>query len=59
MADIRVLITRPEGQADKLKKLFEERRDIYHAAADLIVPDMESPEKEAEMIIARRMEMIL
>ena len=44
---------------DKIKRLYEERRDIYHAAADIMIPDMDSAEQEAEMIIARRMEMIL
>lgn len=37
--------------ADKLKKLYDERIDIYKSTADVIVPDMEKPEKEAEFIL--------
>ena len=45
--------------ADKLKKLYDERIDIYKATADVVVPDMETPEAEAEYIIKTRKEMIL
>ena len=44
---------------DKLKKLYNERMDIYNATADVIVPDMETPEAEAEYILNKRMELIL
>ncbi|MBO5934212.1 MAG: shikimate dehydrogenase [Clostridia bacterium] len=45
--------------ADKLKKLYNERIDIYKATADVVVPDMATPEEEAEYIIKTRKEMIL
>lgn len=44
---------------DKLVKLYNERIDIYRATADVTVPDMETPEREAEYIEAKRMEMII
>jgi len=44
---------------EKLAKLYEERMGIYTATADVTVPDMETPEAEAEYISAKRMEMIL
>ena len=44
---------------EKLAKLYEERRNIYHATADVVVPDMDTPEAEAEYIISKRMERIL
>jgi hypothetical protein len=33
--------------------------DIYKATADITVPDMETPEAEADYIFAKRMELIL
>ena len=45
--------------ADKLKKLYDERIDIYKATADVVVPDMETPDAEAEYIIKTRKEMIM
>ncbi len=44
---------------DKLIRLYNERIDIYKATADVIVPDMETPEAEADYILAKRMELIL
>ena len=44
--------------ADKIKKLYEERIDIYRSTSDVIVPDMETPEAEAEFILNARTEMI-
>ena len=44
---------------DKLVKLYNERIDIYNATADVVVPDMETPEAEAEYILAKRKELIL
>ena len=44
---------------DKLTKLYHERIDIYRATADVTVPDMETPNAEAEYILAKRMELIL
>lgn len=45
--------------ADKLKKLYEERISIYRSTADVIVPDMETAEREAELILKARTEMIM
>lgn len=44
---------------DKLSKLYNERIQIYKSTADVLVPDMQTPEAEAEYIIAKRMETIL
>ncbi|MBE6608765.1 MAG: shikimate dehydrogenase [Ruminococcaceae bacterium] len=43
---------------DKLAKLYDERMDIYKKTADVTVPDMETPEAEAEYILVKRMELI-
>ncbi len=45
--------------ADKLKKLYDERIDIYKSTADVIVPDMEKPEKEAEFILKDGTELLI
>ncbi len=42
---------------EKLKKLYSERIGIYKNCADVIVPDMATPEAEAEYIIKKRMEL--
>ncbi len=44
---------------DKLARLYAERADVYRRTADVTVPDMETPEAEAEYILAKRMELIL
>jgi shikimate dehydrogenase len=44
---------------DKLKKLYNDRIDIYRSTADVTVPDMETPETEAEYILAKRTDLIL
>ena len=44
---------------DKLARLYAERADVYNSTADVTVPDMETPEAEAEYILAKRMELIL
>ncbi len=44
---------------EKLKKLYSERMEIYQATADITVPDMTTPEAEAEYILKKRMEQIL
>lgn len=44
--------------AEKLRKLYEERMDIYTATADVIVPDMSTPEEEAEFVLRARTELI-
>ena len=45
--------------ADKLKKLYDERMDVYKTTADVIVPDMATPEEEAEFILRARTELII
>lgn len=45
--------------AEKLKKLYDERIDIYKTTADVIVPDMETPDAEAEFILKARTELIM
>ena len=45
--------------AEKLKKLYDERIDIYKTTADVIVPDMETPDEEAEFILIARTELIM
>ncbi len=44
--------------AEKIKKLYDERIDIYKRTADIIVPDMATPEEEAEFVLKARMELI-
>lgn len=44
---------------DKLKKLYNDRIDIYRSTADVTVPDMETPAAEAEYILAKRTDLIL
>ena len=43
---------------DKLKKLYDERIDIYNKTADVIVPDMNTAESEADYIMTKREEMM-
>lgn len=45
--------------AEKLKMLYNDRIDIYKATADVIVPDMATPEEEAEFILKARTELII
>ena len=44
---------------DKLAALYTQRLGIYQATADVIVPDMATPEAEAEYILKKRMELIV
>ena len=44
--------------ADKLKKLYDERIDIYKSTADVVVPDMATPEDEAKFILNIRTDLI-
>ena len=44
---------------EKLKKLYDERIDTYKITADVIVPDMETPDEEAEFILIARTELIM
>lgn len=41
---------------EKLAKLYEERIQTYLSTADVIVPDMKTPQEEADFILAKRME---
>ena len=43
---------------DKLVNLYSDRINIYKSVADIIVPDMQSPELEADYILANRNEMV-
>ncbi len=45
--------------SEKLKKLYDERIDIYKSTADVVVPDMETAEEEAEFILKTRMELMV
>ena len=59
-ARLRATESRPLSDTeDKLIKLYNERIEIYRATADVTVPDMETPEAEAQYILAKRMELIL
>jgi len=52
--------TRPLSDTyEKLKKLYEQRIDIYKKTADVIVPDMKTADSEAEYIIMKRDELML
>ena len=42
--------------AEKLRRLYEERIGIYNSTADTVIPDMETPEEEAELILKARRE---
>ena len=44
---------------DKLRRIYAERKDIYESTADIIVPDMQTAEEEADYIRRKRMELIL
>ncbi len=44
--------------ADKLRILYDERIDIYKSVCDVIVPDMRTPQEEAEFILKARTELI-
>ena len=44
---------------EKLAALYAQRIDRYRATADVTVPDLETPEKEAAYIMAKRKEGIL
>lgn len=52
--------TRPLSDTyEKLKNLYAERIDIYQGTANVIVPDMATPEAEAEYILRKREELML
>lgn len=43
---------------EKLKALYAERLGIYQTTADVVVPDMATPQHEAEYILTKRLELI-
>lgn len=43
---------------EKMKKLYDERIDIYKSTADVVVPNMETPQEEAEFILIARTELM-
>jgi len=43
---------------EKLAKLYDERIGIYKSTTDVTVPDMNTPQSEAEYILKKRMELI-
>ncbi len=45
--------------SEKIRKIYNERIDIYKNTADVIVPDSGTPEEEAEYIIKARTELII
>ena len=60
LARLRATEDRPlSNTEDKLVKLYHERIDLYRATADVTVPDMETPDAEADYILTKRMEQIL
>jgi shikimate dehydrogenase len=57
LARLRATSDRPLSDTeDKLRKLYEERMGIYRATADVVVPDMATPEAEAAYILEKRTE---
>ncbi len=57
---LRATSDRPLSDTDeKLAALYAQRLDIYQATADVIVPDMATPDAEAEYILKKRMELIV
>ena len=57
---LRATSDRPLSNTDeKLAALYAKRQSIYQSTADVIVPDMETPEAEAAYILKKRMELIV
>jgi len=60
LARLRATQDRPLSDTDeKLAALYAKRMPIYRAAADVVVPDLPTPEEEAAYILKRRMELIV
>lgn len=57
---LRATDDRPLSDTDeKLAALYAQRMGIYQSTADIVVPDMPTPEAEAAYILKKRMEMII
>jgi len=57
---LRATDDRPLSDTDeKLAALYAKRLGVYQATADVIVPDMATPEDEAAYILKKRMELIV
>ena len=57
---LRATQDRPLSDTDeKLAALYAQRMGIYQSTADVTVPDMPTPEEEAEYIVSKRMELIV
>ena len=60
LSRLRATIDRPLSDTEeKLAALYNQRLNIYQSTADVIVPDMETPEAEAAYILKKRMELIV
>jgi len=60
LSRLRATSDRPLSDTDeKLAALYNQRLGIYQSTADVIVPDMETPEAEAAYILKKRMELIV
>lgn len=60
LSRLRATDSRPLSNTEsKLKRLYEERIDIYKATADVIIPNMETAQAEVEYILAKRKELII
>ena len=60
LSRLRATSDRPLSDTEeKLAALYNQRLNIYQSTADVIVPDMETPEAEAAYILKKRMELIV
>jgi len=60
LARLKATDDRPLSDTDeKLRALYAERMGIYTSTADVIVPEMDTPEAEADYIMQKRKELIL
>lgn len=60
LSRLRATSSRPLSDTDdKLIGLYHQRIDRYRETADVTIPDLGSPEREAEYILSKRLEMIL
>lgn len=60
LSRLRATDSRPlSDTAEKLKLLYQERMPLYQKTADVVVPDMATPQEEADYIIMKRKDLIL